>query len=273
MKNRTLSKTYSAFINKLIERDMDCFTVHEAYGLLPHSSSEAVTMMLSEMVKKGWLLRFKQGLYHLIPLDRDPETFLPNWHLTASYLAQGKNYYIGYYSALELHSLITQPALMERVVVDKQMKPGALEIQGVKFQFIYHNQKHFFGHQKVKIDKYEKVNCSDLEKTIIDCLYKPEYAGGVVEIAKALYKSHQDIDYFKLLDYLRRFDNQAVIKRLGFLLEMYEINNPIIDRLLDLKSSSWTTLDPSMPKEGRTVNRWRIQINEDIDTLKDAPHT
>ena len=230
-------------------------------------------MMLSEMVKKGWLLRLKQGLYYLIPLDRDPDTFIPNWHLTASCIAQDRDYYIGYYSALEIHSLITQPALIERAVVAKQMKPSILKIQGVQFQFIYHNEKHFFGYRKTKIDKYQKVYCSDLEKTIIDCLYKPEYAGGIVEVAKALYKARGDLEYFKLLDYMRRFQNQAVIKRLGFLLEMYKIENPIVSRLFEMRSSSWTALDPSLPKEGRTINRWRIQLNEDIETLKEAPNT
>ena len=35
------------------------------------------------------------------------------------------------------------------------------------------------------IDGFNKVPCSDLEKTFIDCLYKPDYAGGITEIAKA----------------------------------------------------------------------------------------
>ena len=66
--------------------------------------------------------------------------------------------------------------------------------------------------------------CSDLEKTIIDCLFKPDYAGGIVEVAKAIYTSKDKIKYDILLEYAKKFDSQAVIKRLGFFLEMLNIN-------------------------------------------------
>ena len=56
--------------------------------------------------------------------------------------------------------------------------------------------------------------CSDLEKTFIDCLSKPDYAGGIVEIARAIYISKEKIRFDTLLDYDKKFDSQAVIKRL-----------------------------------------------------------
>ena len=36
------------------------------------------------------------------------------------------------------------------------------------------------------IDNFNKVLCSDLEKTFLDCLFKPDYAGGIVEVARAI---------------------------------------------------------------------------------------
>ena len=272
MKHKTLSKTYSGFIGQLIEADMECFTIHKAYKMAS-SSKEAVKKMLSEMVKKGWLLRLKEGLYYRIPQERDPDNFIPNWHITASCLVGERKFYIAYYSALEIHSLITQPALRERVVVNQQIKPSLLKLQGVEFQFIYHNDKHFFGFTKTKIDKYHRVVCSDLEKTIIDCLYKPEYANGIVEVAKAIYKAKDTINYDKFMSYVRRFDSQAVIKRFGFLVNLLEIDLPITNELLEMRSNAYTPLDPSMPKEGKMVSKWRILVNEDIDTIIQAPHT
>ncbi|HMS44128.1 MAG TPA: hypothetical protein PKE69_28130, partial [Pyrinomonadaceae bacterium] len=62
-------------------------------------------------------------------------------------------------------------------------------------------------------------------------MFKPQYAGGITEIAKAIHKSKDKIYYPKLLDYAKRFNSQAVIKRLGFLLELLEIENPVIDKL------------------------------------------
>jgi len=93
------------------------------------------------------------------------------------------------------------------------------------FQFIYHNEKHFFGSKKIWIDSFNKVECSDLEKTFVDCLFKPDYAGGIVEVARAIYTSKEKIKFDKLLEYTERFKSQAVIKRLGFLLETLEIES------------------------------------------------
>ena len=62
------------------------------------------------MVNRGLLLRIKAGLYHIIPYDKGPETYQPDWHITASNIVDNGDYYIGYYSALSIHSLITQPA-------------------------------------------------------------------------------------------------------------------------------------------------------------------
>ena len=88
----------------------------------------------------------------------------------------GTSYYIGYYSALQILDLITQPSLKEQIVVSKQIRPSVLNIKNIPFQFIYHNENHFFGYRKTWIDSYNTVICSDIEKTIIDCLFNPGYA-------------------------------------------------------------------------------------------------
>lgn len=48
----------------------------------------------------------------------------PDWHLIAEYLAQHADHYVGYYSALQIHNLITQPTLKEQIVVSKQIRPS-----------------------------------------------------------------------------------------------------------------------------------------------------
>lgn len=99
-------------------------------------------------------------------------------------------------------------------------------------------------------------------------MFKPEYVGGIVEIAKAIYTSKNKIKFDVLLDYTLRFESQAVIKRLGFLLELLEIQNSIIDDLQKAKSASYIILDTELPKKGKMIKRWSIQQNLEIETIK-----
>lgn len=250
MKSKTTSFQSSHLLQLLHNENNSFFTLEKAYQMLPDSDKQTVRKLLSEMTERGLLLRLKSGLFNIIPFDQDASTYFPNWHLIAQHLAVNTNFYIGYYSAMEIHSLVTQPSLREQIVVSRQIKPASMKIKGHKFQFIFHNKDHFFGAKKMWIDNFNKVPCSDLEKTFVDCLYKPDYAGGITEIARALYKSRDVIDFEKLFDYCMQFQAQSVIKRLGFLLETLNIYNPVLEQLQQLIKPSFILLEPSYEKKG-----------------------
>lgn len=273
MKTKTIPKQSSKILSYFNEQTLACFDISSAQNAIPNSSKGAIRELLCDMVKRGLLMRLKEGIYHIIPYEANPETFMPDWHLVAEHLVNDSKFYIGYYSALQIHQLITQPSLKEQIVVSKQLRPSEIKIKQIPFQFIYHNEKHFFGTKKIWIDNFHKVLCSDLEKTIIDCLFKPDYAGGIVEVSKAIYKSKDKTNYDTLLDYAKRFDSQAVIKRLGFLLELLEINTPIIGELQKLKSASYITLDTELPKNGTYKTHWSVLQNLDSETIKSAIYT
>ncbi len=116
--------------------------------------------------------------------------------------------------------------------------------------------------------------CSDLEKTIVDCLFKPGYAGGIVEVAKAIFMAKSKINWERLVDHCIRFDSQAVIKRLGFVLDTYHIGDSIIKHLSELTTGSYVILDPDAGKEiTSTKNNWFIRENIDTETIKQVIHT
>lgn len=273
MKNKYISTQSNEILTHFIQMNKNCFDYSEAQIALPDSSESALKELLSDMVKRGLLMRLKKGLYYIIPYEQEANSFMPDWHLLAEYLTKGTEHYIGYYSALQIHHLITQPSLKEQIVVARQIRPSKLKIKDVTFQFIYHNNEHFFGSKKIWIDNFNKVICSDLEKTIIDCLFKPDYAGGIVEIARAIYASKDKLDYDRLLEYTQRFNSQAVIKRLGFILETLEIESGIIKKLQKERTTSYVLLDTELPKTGKMISRWRIRQNLEIETIKSAIYT
>jgi predicted transcriptional regulator of viral defense system len=273
MKHKYISTQSNEILTFFNQMNKDCFDYSEAITALPNSNESALKELLSDMVKRGLLMRLKKGLYYIIPYEQESETFMPDWHLIAEHLTKVTKHYIGYYSALQIHNLITQPSLKEQIVVAKQMRPSTLKIKNTSFQFIYHNEKHFFGSKKIWIDSFNKVECSDLEKTFVDCLFKPDYAGGIVEVARAIYTSKDKIKFDKLLEYTQRFKSQAVIKRLGFLLETLEIESGITKKLQKSKTASYVLLDTELPKSGKMISRWSIQQNLETETIKSAIYT
>jgi len=273
MNSKFISKQSNEILTFFNEQDIKCFDYEQAKKALPKSKESALRELLTDMTRRGLLMRVKRGLYYIIPYEQNPENFMPDWHLLAEHLVNGSNYYIGYYSALQIHNLITQPSLKEQIVVSEQLKPAVLKVKETDFQFIYHNEQHFFGAKKIWIDNFNKVICSDLEKTIVDCLFKPDYAGGIVEIARAIYISREKIRFDTLMDYAITFNSQAVIKRLGFLLEMLEIETNIIEKLQNKRTNSVVTLDTELPKSGKIVTKWSIQQNIETETIKAAVYT
>ncbi|HTF44232.1 MAG TPA: hypothetical protein VK641_10055, partial [Terriglobales bacterium] len=88
---------------------------------------------------------------------------------------------------------------------------------------VYLNSRHFFGITKHWVTKEQSVEVSDLERTIIDGLRQPEYCGGITEVAKGLWMRRTDLRLQKLMEYSARFGSGAVTRRLGYLLELFEI--------------------------------------------------
>jgi predicted transcriptional regulator of viral defense system len=270
MKHKTTSEISASLLSELNNSDKKFFTYTQAQEIFPNSNPKTVNELLRKMIDRGLIMRIKDSLYHIIPYDQNPEEYQPNWHLTASNLFGLEKYYIGYYSALSIHSLITQPALKEQMVTASRQTKKGIFVKDTEYQFIYHNSDHFFGVKNVWIDNFNKVKCSDVEKTIIDCLFMPEYASGIVEIAKAIFKVKDSLDFEKLYQYTIQFKSQAVVKRLGYLLELLKIENEIVFLLLADRTDSFIQLDPSLPKGGKMLSRWSVQINIDTETIKSA---
>jgi predicted transcriptional regulator of viral defense system len=271
MKSKNLSTQSAKLLECAHAADVPAFRLEDAYGWLPGSRPDAVRQLLTGMVRRGLLMRVKEGLYYIIPFEQPAEDFMPNWHLLGHYMAGEIPYYIGYGSALQLRGLNVQPVLEEHIVVAKQVKPSIWKVKGVPFRFIYHNPKHFFGFAKTWVDDHYRVQCSNLEKTLVDCLFRPQYAGGITEVVRAIHKSRQEIDQGRLFEYVQQFGSQAVAKRLGFLLEMLEVEGDILSKLYEICTSSPARLDPSAEGSSEKIsNRWGIVQNVDTATLINA---
>ena len=168
--------------------------------------------------------------------------------------------------------MTTQPLMTVYITSQKRHKP--IEILGATYHFTYTKPEKFWGIEEVWAKPTEKVRVSDLERTVIDCLSNPKLCGGISELAKGLWSKRNETDFSKLLDYVERFGSKAVAKRLGFLLELFELGGQdLLDKLQMRVSSSFVLLDPSLAAKGRYTSQWRLRINLNPEELKEIVKT
>jgi predicted transcriptional regulator of viral defense system len=254
--------------------DIHCFTYQDALDKFPDYDRFHLNRTLSSMVDSGMLLKLKQGMYYIIPDYVNAKDYMPDWHLMAKYLMKGKEYYIGYYSAMQIHSLITQPSMREIVVTGKQEKPSSIYIKGIEYKFVTHKQNKFFGFKNIWINKQVRASVSDLEKTIVDACTKPHLCGGMVEVGKAIAESNNKIDFQKLRDYFIQNESHAAVKRYLFISDLIGLEwTAYHESMLQNSGNSYALLDTSANDEGSKNSRFMLKINVDLDTIKNSLHT
>jgi predicted transcriptional regulator of viral defense system len=80
---------------------------------------------------------------------------------------------------------------------------------------------------------------------------------------------HTDVQSGKLVDYALRLGVGAVIRRLGYLLELFDLApESELARLRRSLTATYAPLDPVLPREGPHLARWRLQVNISTDELK-----
>jgi len=267
---KTLGPRAAGLLTELHEKRRTIFSirdVEEMTGLAPKSARS----FAATLVQRGIATRLKAGLFILVPFELGREReYLGNPYLVARGLAAGRPYFVSHASAMDLHGMVTQPQLVVYVTSPSAIRGRS--ILGSEFRFVRCKPEHLFGVVDHWVDKTERVVTSDLERTVIDGLKHPEYCGGFSEVAKGFWMRRRDVDVGRLVGYALRLDVGAVVRRLGFLLEVSGIDAPAdLGRLRARLTATYHLLDPTLPAEGKRLARWRIRVNvtpEEIETLR-----
>ena len=262
--SKTLGPLAGRLVATLYSRNRPIFHFQEVVEIL--GGRAPASKILSQLINSGVVTRLKSGTFRLVPVELGFEReYLGNPYIVARELIlSGKGtkeeYYLSYGSAFDLHQMVTQPQLVVYVSSPRMMRSRM--IQGTEFRFVRCKVDNLFGITEIWIDKNEKVFVSDLERTLLDGLRQPAYCGGFSEVIKGFSIKHQAIDPQKLIDYAVKLDVGAVIRRLGYLMELYQIGLRIHWDFLQTKlTSTYQLLDPELPAEGPHIARWRLRLN------------
>jgi predicted transcriptional regulator of viral defense system len=232
----------------------DVFTIEEAQRQL-RIDPKLLEYYLRTLSKMGLLKRIAKGIY---VISLEPGRFpSPHEFVLAQILVPDGA--VAYWSALNYYGMTEQ--IPQTVFVQTPIKRGyrrQLSLDGKRFRVVVISPEKFFGINTIRIGRRD-VRITDPEKTVVDCLDKPKYCGGIIEVVKAL--SNARLDYEKLLDYAERMKNKALLKRLGFLSEKLGLGIESRIKLSEKDRKSFALLDPSMPPTGRFSYKWGLRIN------------
>lgn len=263
-------KDNRTFYSYLQQQDIKVFKTSQI-GSYFGKLDDSVYKIIDTMVGQGVLYKLRKGLYAVNSIPGQPS--MPNWHLIAEAMVYPNPYYVAFGSALEIHNLTTQPLLREYIVSDKRMLPKVQMISNIPFEMVTMASHKFYGFKKTWITNFDKVMCSDIEKTIIDCLAAPQYAGGMEGIIKAIDMAKDKIKPNVLVDYAFRYKTQAVVKRLGYLLQTLSLFPTEQNILQHHISKAYTKLDPSIKTSGRFISQWHIEDNVNIHDIVQTINT
>ena len=262
----TLGPISAKLVYSLKKRGNLIFTLAEATTLYGKDKRET-TKFLSELIKRGVLARIKSGIYIILEAGQE-NVQLSNWPIIADLLAGNTQYCISHYSAMRIHGMTTHPLFDITITMPKRHRNK--KIHQITYHFIYSKLKDFWGIQKSWITKQNRVFVTDIEKTILDGLERPDLCGGLKEVVRAIWVKQNEIDWDKLVTYAKKFRTKASLKRLGFILELLNIGTiciPILAMAINSKND-YNLLDPNGKKEGAYLSRWGIRINVIIEELQ-----
>jgi predicted transcriptional regulator of viral defense system len=209
------------------------------------------------------LQRLGGGDYLLNPAREGPEAIPEtNPYRVGSHLVSPA--YFGYGTAANLHGLLTQ-VFRTCFLVSLVRKKVSIS-QPTDYRIVHVSQRKFFG--STSIEKYGSwIQVSDLEKTVLDCVDRPAFAGGIPGVVQIISAAKPRLDYQRLRDYAKRVGNRSLVQRLGFFLKLVRPNiavPPSFEAFLRrLRGDSFVLL--GSPKHfgrtGKLDRQWRVIVN------------
>ncbi|KXA97561.1 hypothetical protein AKJ37_00945 [candidate division MSBL1 archaeon SCGC-AAA259I09] len=254
-KIESLSPTEQEVYSKLYsERVIDTEDVKGVLGD-PHKSAEYIKRLRN----KGYLQKIRKGLYAVVPPNLIGEEFKPDKFLIASKTRD--ECYISYHSALELHGL--SQSIHNTVLVTTKGWTDSFSFQSITYKFV--TTKYSFGFEKMA-HQGVKVSVSDREKTFLDCTRRIKHAGGLEELMKSL-NNLPSLDWDKLGNYLKRFDEKKLYQKTGFILESLDIrgSEETLNKLEEKVGDKTYYLERG--RESSFNKKWNLMIPKNLPEL------
>lgn len=196
----------------VISRGQTALTSQEVVHILGAPKARGA---IQRLVNKRWLQPVGGGRYVVLPPNWGPERFedYDVYVLASASVAVG---YIGWWAAASRHGLTTQVPSEIAVATDRQIT--ARTLQGSTIRYVKLAKRKLFGWREME-SMGRTFRISSPEKTLIDCIERPDLCGGLTELAVIVSGASRKTEASALVETAIQHGSVSVGQRLGFLLD------------------------------------------------------
>lgn len=227
------------------------------WGLKNDLSEDYLSAKLSKMVRNGSIQKLFRG-YYVLPNALLSGPPLHEFELIQT-IAEPAALCCG--NAMAVHGLTDQFSRNIYILTSQNHHSSQYIYQMSETNFILIRVRTplFFGIEQRFIHE-SPFYVTDLERTLIDGLVRPQYCGGFFEVIHAFEQAFDRVDYIKLLNYAERF-GKGTQKRLGWVLETLNLYPEGVVALKSITSSSVYRLDLTQNNQGEWLSDWNLIRN------------
>lgn len=241
------------------------FSLAEFRETFSETKANAANNILKYYVKQEKLRSVKRGVYYIVPEGSNPETFQPNPILVTSRLSPDA--VVAFHTAFEVmgygHSIFHQ------FYYYTALRKKPVSFRDNEFISVSIPKKLQQSHRallSVKKESFQNLSiaCTNRERTLVDCLDRPSYAGGTEEVYRCLEK-YPYINFEEVLKYLDVLEKPVLYAKVGFFLEQHRkqffVENNLLQLIKNKIPSSIVYFD-SKRKTGQLVKDWNLIVPE-----------
>jgi predicted transcriptional regulator of viral defense system len=242
------------------------FTLRQFRELVGRRATPASTQArIKYHLGRGRLRLVEKGLYAVVPPGVEAKRFTPDRYLVAAALRDDA--VLAYHSALELlghaHS-VYRDTLYLTARRRKDLRLGDGRVRAVLHPAPLRSRKEEGYGVETRERLGVKLRVTGPERTLVDCLATPRYAGGLEEVFQSA-GGIPALDLDRLAGYLDRLGQRRLYAVVGFYLEgeasRLFVPAEFLDRLAKERPRSRIYLEPRQ-RGGRLQARWNLIVSD-----------
>jgi len=224
--------------------------------------------LLAYYCKKGRIINIRRGLYATIPYGADPLSYPVGPYLLAAKMAEDA--ILAYNTALQFHgkaysihnrllyvsSKKTLTLKFQKYEIKGILTPSSLRVKG----------NDMFGVTVLKRSGVE-LKVTNLERTFVDVLDRPDLSGSWEEIWRSL-ESIEFFDLDQVLAYVLLLENKTTAAKVGLFLERHKdalmVEEKYLEKLQKLRPRQPHYLSRKRRKDCHFVKNWNLMVPVEI---------